>query len=180
MMTSEAQAVQRHRASQSQPKSAVRQQPYKSALVGSVELTFSSFPISHLHFVSLLAVSDDELDADGDKRSLFYRDARRRTFHALRPQSAMASPAIPGLFFCFAAAVLLVFVSVSSPTWEKISFLNVREGGRLIHFGVFGYTGTGKHIGYTFEQSILGFEYVLSFYYSLIQGRPKLLAALHD
>ena len=72
----------------------------------------------------------------------------------------MASPAVPGLFFCFAAAVLLVFVSVSAPTWESISFLNVHNGDRVIHFGVFGYTGTGTHIGYNFDQSILGFEYV--------------------
>ncbi|TDL21552.1 pali-domain-containing protein [Rickenella mellea] len=59
----------------------------------------------------------------------------------------MASPAGPGLFFCFAACLLLIFVSVSSPTWEKISFLNVGN----LHYGVFGHTGTGKHIGYTFD-----------------------------
>ena len=87
----------------------------------------------------------------------------------------MASPAVPGLLFCFAAAVLLVFVSVSAPTWESISFLNVHNGDRVIHFGVFGYTGTGTHIGYNFDQSILGFEYVYYFPHSYPALQSKLL-----
>lgn len=110
--------MQRHRASQSQPKSAVRQQPYKRALVGSVELTFSSFPISHLHFVSLLAVSDDELDADGDKRSLFYRDARRRTFHALHLRLPWLHQLFPDFFFA------------SPPLCSLSSSLSLRRHGR--------------------------------------------------
>ncbi|KAK7043785.1 hypothetical protein VNI00_008397 [Paramarasmius palmivorus] len=57
---------------------------------------------------------------------------------------------IPGLFFCFAATVLLVFVSVSSPTWESISFLDVGREASALHFGVFGYTGTQVNIGYEF------------------------------
>jgi len=61
-----------------------------------------------------------------------------------------ATPAIPGLFFCFAATVLLIFVCISSPTWEKISFLDVGAGAGQIHYGVFGHTGTGTHIGYDF------------------------------
>jgi len=68
----------------------------------------------------------------------------------------MASPALPGLFLCFAAMVLLIFVSVSAPTWEKISFLNVNQGGQTLHFGVFGYTGTAKHVGYFFDSTRLG------------------------
>ncbi|KAF8589037.1 pali-domain-containing protein [Ramaria rubella] len=68
----------------------------------------------------------------------------------------MASPAVPGLFFCFAAMVLLVFVRVSSPTWESISFLDVTTGGHTIHFGVFGYTGSGRSVGYFFNPSVLG------------------------
>lgn len=59
--------------------------------------------------------------------------------------------AIPGAFLCFSAAVLLVFVSVSSPTWEKISFLDVRSGSTTVHFGVFGYTGSKASIGYHFN-----------------------------
>ncbi|EJD39026.1 pali-domain-containing protein [Auricularia subglabra TFB-10046 SS5] len=71
----------------------------------------------------------------------------------------MASPAIPGLFFCFAACVLLVFACVSSPTWEKISFLNVRFAeGNVLRFGVFGFTGSGTHVGYRFPAELLGFE----------------------
>ncbi|KAF8758597.1 Pali protein [Rhizoctonia solani] len=50
----------------------------------------------------------------------------------------MASPALPGLFFCFAACVLLVIVTVSAPIWNDVSFLNASVGGREIHFGVFG------------------------------------------
>ncbi|TDL19953.1 hypothetical protein BD410DRAFT_899918 [Rickenella mellea] len=38
-------------------------------------------------------------------------------------------------------------VSVSSPTWEKIFFLKVGN----VHYGVFGHSGTGTLIGYTFE-----------------------------
>jgi hypothetical protein len=56
-----------------------------------------------------------------------------------------AGAAVPGLFFCFAACVLLIFVSVSAPTWNAISFLN---NGLGISFGVFGYTGSSIHVGY--------------------------------
>ncbi|KAF8633655.1 hypothetical protein AX15_001304 [Amanita polypyramis BW_CC] len=67
--------------------------------------------------------------------------------------------AIPGTFLCFAAAVLLVFVSVSSPTWEKISFLDVSSGTRTGHFGVFGHTGTSKaQIGYHFNLPGINFD----------------------
>ncbi|KAJ3737418.1 actin cortical patch SUR7/pH-response regulator pali [Lentinula guzmanii] len=69
-----------------------------------------------------------------------------------------AGPALPGLFFVFAATVLLVFVSVSSPTWEKISFLNVGSGDAVTHYGVFGFTGSQTHIGYDFNPANLGFD----------------------
>jgi len=68
-----------------------------------------------------------------------------------------ASSALPGLFFCFAATVLLVIVSISSPTWEKISFLDVTNGALTTHFGVFGYTGSKVTIGYIFPADRLGF-----------------------
>jgi len=61
-----------------------------------------------------------------------------------------AGAAYPGLFFCFAAMVLLIFVSVSSPTWNNVSFLNTSLGGESIHFGVFGYTGSTTKVGYYF------------------------------
>lgn len=61
------------------------------------------------------------------------------------------SPAIPGLFFCFAATVLLIIVSVSVPVWDQISFLNVQSaGGDIIRYGCFGYTGSKTTIGYDF------------------------------
>jgi hypothetical protein len=62
-----------------------------------------------------------------------------------------ASPAIPGLVFCFAAMVLLIFVSVSVPTWPKVSLLNVGPSGPgQLRYGVFGFTGSKTHIGYDF------------------------------
>lgn len=61
-----------------------------------------------------------------------------------------ASGALPGLFFCFAAMVLLIFVSVSAPTWNTISFLNANG----ISFGVFGYTGSKAHVGYYLPTSL--------------------------
>jgi hypothetical protein len=79
-----------------------------------------------------------------------------------------ASAAAPGLFLCFTAAVLMLFVSfvvlfplplsslsqqvsLSAPTWNRISFLDVGLLGRDIHFGVFGYTGSKPSIGYRFD-----------------------------
>lgn len=79
-----------------------------------------------------------------------------------------ASAAVPGLFLCFAATVLLVFVralilkclllidifhqaSISSPTWDKISFLDVGTGRNEVHYGVFGYTNSKTAIGYNFQ-----------------------------
>jgi len=70
----------------------------------------------------------------------------------------MASPAVPGLFFCFAAMVLLIFVSISAPVWNNISFLDVNVDGREIHFGCWGYTGSQRSLGYTFDPSVLGFD----------------------
>ncbi|KIK63785.1 hypothetical protein GYMLUDRAFT_40862 [Collybiopsis luxurians FD-317 M1] len=69
-----------------------------------------------------------------------------------------AGPAIPGLLCVFAATVLLIFVSVSAPTWEKISFLNVGTGSAQVHYGVFGFTGSQTHIGYDLNPSVLGFD----------------------
>ncbi|TFK44197.1 pali-domain-containing protein [Crucibulum laeve] len=63
-----------------------------------------------------------------------------------------AGPALPGLLLVFAAMVLLIFVSVSAPTWDKISFLNVGSvGAQQMRYGVFGFTGSGRSIGYDFS-----------------------------
>jgi len=61
-----------------------------------------------------------------------------------------AGAAVPGLFFTFAAMVLLIIASVSAPTWNSVSFLNV--GG--LHFGVFGFTGSQTHVGYNFPAPV--------------------------
>jgi hypothetical protein len=79
-----------------------------------------------------------------------------------------AGAAFPGLFFCFAATVLLIIVSfyqyplfpssshpasqvsISSPVWDKISFLDVTIGTTTTQFGVFGYTGQKPSVGYSF------------------------------
>ncbi|CDO76185.1 hypothetical protein BN946_scf185037.g8 [Trametes cinnabarina] len=65
-----------------------------------------------------------------------------------------AGAAIPGLFFAFAAMVLLIFASVSSPTWERVQFLNAPTGGSVTHFGVFGYTGSDAHVGWFFPGAL--------------------------
>ncbi|KAF8499825.1 pali-domain-containing protein [Russula emetica] len=62
----------------------------------------------------------------------------------------MASPALPGLIFCFSAMVLLIIVSVSVPTWKDVYFLRASNGGVNDRFGVFGYTGTHTRLGYRF------------------------------
>lgn len=87
-----------------------------------------------------------------------------------------AGAALPGLLFVSAATVLLIIVSsfplslfyltpahpfqvsISSPTWEKVSFLDVIDGRSETHFGVFGYTGSKATIGYTFAPDKLGFD----------------------
>jgi len=66
----------------------------------------------------------------------------------------MPSPAVPGLFFCFAAMVLLIFASVSVPIWDKVTFLNTTVGGKTVDFGVFGYTGSKHMLGYSFQQAL--------------------------
>ncbi|KAF8309509.1 pali-domain-containing protein [Clavulina sp. PMI_390] len=68
----------------------------------------------------------------------------------------MVSPAFPGVFFCFAAMVLLIFVSVSVPVWDKITFLDSEIAGKAIGWGVWGYTGSSKGLGYTIDSSALG------------------------
>jgi len=59
------------------------------------------------------------------------------------------SPAVPGAFFCFAAMVLLIFVSVSVPVWNDVSFLDSIIAGKMVRFGVWGYTGSATKVGYS-------------------------------
>jgi len=68
----------------------------------------------------------------------------------------MASPALPGLFFCFAAMVLLIFASISVPVWSKVTFLNATWNGSEVDFGCWGYTGSSKMLGYTWTQALPG------------------------
>ncbi|KAH9948562.1 hypothetical protein B0H21DRAFT_727828 [Amylocystis lapponica] len=65
-----------------------------------------------------------------------------------------AGAAVPGFFFVFAAMVLLIFASVSVPTWHAISFLDTDIGGVSTRFGVFGYTGSAAHVGWYFPSSV--------------------------
>ncbi|KAI4528663.1 hypothetical protein K525DRAFT_183796, partial [Schizophyllum commune Loenen D] len=58
--------------------------------------------------------------------------------------------AMLALFFCFTAFVLLLFVTISSPTWDSISFLNVSTDYGSTHFGVFGFSGGKVHVGFYF------------------------------
>jgi len=47
-------------------------------------------------------------------------------------------------------------VSISPPTWDKISFLNVGPSGEEIRYGVYGHTGSGTSIGYRFVPDAAG------------------------
>jgi len=67
----------------------------------------------------------------------------------------VAGAALPGLLFCFAAMVLLIFVSVSEPTWDRVSFLNVRRDNGTVHYGCFGYTNHPVRLGYYFSNDRL-------------------------
>jgi len=63
----------------------------------------------------------------------------------------MSRAPIPGALLCFAAMVLLLFVSISVPTWSKVSFLNVGASGTdQLKYGVFGSTGSSPSVGYHF------------------------------
>ncbi|KAJ6586896.1 pali-domain-containing protein [Mycena vulgaris] len=66
--------------------------------------------------------------------------------------------ALLGLLFCLSAAILLTLVSVSTPTWDKISFLDAGSGNAITRFGVFGSTGTHISVGYRFNPSALKFK----------------------
>ncbi|KAH9484928.1 hypothetical protein JR316_0001831 [Psilocybe cubensis] len=66
-----------------------------------------------------------------------------------------ARAAYPGIFFCFAAMVLLIFVSVSVPTWNKVYFLRVGPLVNQLRYGVFGFTGSSTNIGYNFTNDRL-------------------------
>ncbi|TXT13557.1 hypothetical protein VHUM_00924 [Vanrija humicola] len=66
----------------------------------------------------------------------------------------MPNPIGPALFLSFAAVVLFVFVSVSPPVWDKISFLNIYTPEGDTAFGVFGACIKGgvcsrRSVGYT-------------------------------
>ena len=66
----------------------------------------------------------------------------------------MANFMLPGALLAAAAAILLIFVSVSSPTWNNIFFLQAVSGSDVIHFGCFGFTGTGTSFGYFFPSNL--------------------------
>ena len=86
---------------------------------------------------------------------------RSPSLQAQRPDKMAATAALPGLFFCFVACLLLIFVSVSPPTWESVYFLNAGIGAGRVRFGVFGYTGSSTTVGYYFPASFGGFKSVV-------------------
>ncbi|KAM5531092.1 hypothetical protein V8D89_015257 [Ganoderma adspersum] len=73
-----------------------------------------------------------------------------------------AGAAVPGLIFSFAAMVLLIFASVSAPTWNSVSFLDVSEGQTVTHFGVFGYTGSETSVGWYFPPRLVVGDHTLN------------------
>jgi len=76
------------------------------------------------------------------------------------------SPAFTGFFWCFAALVLLLFVSVSCPTWRDIYFLKATAMGKELRWGLFGscyqtiaggaYTCTKHTFGYNLDLTSIG------------------------
>ena len=44
--------------------------------------------------------------------------------------------------------------SVSAPTWEDVSFLNVDLSGQTTRFGVFGFTGSDTNVGWFFPSNL--------------------------
>ena len=72
----------------------------------------------------------------------------------------MATIGPHALFFWFTACILLIFVSVSSPKLDSISFLNAGTGADRIHFGAFGYTGSGTSVGYDLPALFRGYKSV--------------------
>ena len=72
-----------------------------------------------------------------------------------------ATPALPGLVCCIAALILLIFATISAPVWNGVSFLDVTlANGKTTHFGVFGYTGSQRQLGYYIDATALGFPCV--------------------
>jgi len=64
----------------------------------------------------------------------------------------------PSAVFCtFVACLLLILVSISavSSTTNDLSFLYVDSLRGPIHFGAFGYTGSGQNVGYNFPAGIV-------------------------
>ena len=81
-------------------------------------------------------------------------------------RSAMAAtPALPGPLCCISALILLIFATVSAPIWNDISFLDVTTNGQTTHFGVFGYTGSPRQLGYYIDSAVLGPAYVFTYSY---------------
>ena len=70
--------------------------------------------------------------------------------------------------------------SVSSPTWEKISFLDVSSGSTTVHFGVFGYTGSKTSIGYHFNPPDINLRQVNPLPGTQRDSQPVLPAALRS
>jgi len=66
-------------------------------------------------------------------------------------------------FFWLTAFILLFLVSISTPTWDSVSFLNAGTGPDKIGFGAFGYTGLNRTgVGYEFPAAFLDYKSVLT------------------
>jgi len=90
-----------------------------------------------------------------------------------------ASPAIPGLFLCLAAMILLIFVSVSVPVWDKTSFLDTNIHGKSIKFGMWGYTGSQKKLGYAINSALIGLSNNSSLLNSSVLKNLTYILVLH-
>ncbi|GHJ88129.1 hypothetical protein NliqN6_4531 [Naganishia liquefaciens] len=70
----------------------------------------------------------------------------------------MVSPAWTGFFWCFAAMVLLLFVSVSAPTWHQVYFLKAFANASEIRYGIWGYCTNIAGAGWDCSSARLGYD----------------------
>lgn len=60
-------------------------------------------------------------------------------------------------FWCFAAMVLLLFVSVSAPVWHHVYFLKAFANNSEIRYGIWGYCTKAATSGWQCGDASLGY-----------------------
>ena len=47
---------------------------------------------------------------------------------------------------------------MSVPVWDNVSFLDSIIAGNVVRFGVWGYTGSARGLGYSINESSIGLQ----------------------